>query len=133
MATRGTRMHAGGRKKGKDGAWGRAGHRPKKHREAALPGMEDHAILWLDQLSQQYADLRDRRIELNKEESELKTSLLKLMKGHNKTLYRHGGVTIRVIAGEEDVKVKVAPLEAPDELGAEPLDIQVVDPAPAPA
>lgn len=129
MATRGTRMHAGGRKKGKDGAWGRAGHRPKKHREAALPGMEDHVIQPLEQGAQQYADLRDTRIELDKEESELKTALLKLMKQHGKTIYRHGGVTIRVIAGEEDVKVKVAPLKAPDELGAEPLEIHAAPPA----
>ena len=129
MATRGTRMHAGGRKNGKDGAWGRAGHRPKKHGEAALPGMEDHTIRPLEQGAQHYADIRDKRIELNKEESELKTSLLKLMKEHHKTLYRHGGVTIRVIAGEEDVKVKVAPLEEPDELGAEPLEIHATPPA----
>ena len=128
MATRGTRMHAGGRKKGKDGALGRAGHRPKKPREVALPGMEDHTIRPLEQGAQHYAAIRDKRIELNKEESELKTSLLKLMKEHNKTLYRHGGVTIRVIAGEEDVKVKVATLDEAV-TGAEPLDIQAAAPA----
>ena len=120
-----------GRKKGNGGSLGRTARRarPKWPKEVALPGMEDHAIEWLDKFAQQYADLRDRRIELNKEESELKTSLLKLMKEHHKTLYRHGGVTIRVIAGEEDVKVKVAPLEAPDELGAEPLEIHAAPPA----
>ena len=51
------------------------------------------------------------------------------MNDGDKTLYRHGGVTIRVIAGEEDVKVKVAPLEEPDEPGAEPLEIHAAPPA----
>ena len=50
------------------------------------------------------------------------------MKEHHKTLYRHGGVTIRVIAGEEDVKVKVATLDEAV-TGAEPLDIQAAAPA----
>ena len=133
MAKRGTRMRGRG-KQARDRTRGRAArkHRSKRHREVALPGMEDHAIHPLEQGAQQYVDIRDRRMELNKEEVELKRSLLKLMKQHlpGKTMYRHGGVIIRVIAGEEDVKVKVVLLdEATD--GAEPLDIQAAAPAPA--
>ena len=51
--------------------------------------------------------MRDRRIALNREEAELKAHALKLMHKHDKTIYRRDGVEIRIIDGEEDVKVKV--------------------------
>lgn len=69
--------------------------------------MQDRAIKPLEDLAASYADVRDRRMELNKEEHELKAHTLKLMKKYEKTIYRHDGIEIRIVPGEEDVKVKV--------------------------
>jgi hypothetical protein len=38
--------------------------KPTKPRSAPLPGMEDHAIRPLETLAHEYADIRDRRMEL---------------------------------------------------------------------
>lgn len=72
-----------------------------------LPGMEDRAIKPLEDAAQDYARIRDERIELNASEANLKASVRALMKKHGKTVYRHGGVTITLIAEEETVKVRV--------------------------
>src|SRR5215471_10381704 len=79
--------------------------RPPKNR--ALPGMEDHAIKPLEEVAEQYAEIRDQRMELTEREHSLKTHALKLMKKYDKTIYRHGGVEITVVPGEDDVKVRV--------------------------
>ena len=76
-------------------------------RQQDLPGTEDRAIKPLEDIAAAYADARDRRMELNQEEHELKQTALKLMKKFDKTIYRHDGIEIRVVPGEEDVKVKV--------------------------
>lgn len=73
----------------------------------ALPGMEDHAIKPLEDIAAEYAGIRDQRMELGRQEHILKGNALKLMKKYSKTIYKHGGVTIQVIDGEPDVKVKV--------------------------
>jgi hypothetical protein len=82
--------------------------RKPKPRTPALPGMEDHAIKPLEDIATAYADVRDRRIELNAEEHELKDHAKALMKKYDKTIYKHGGVEIRIVPGEDDVKVKIA-------------------------
>jgi hypothetical protein len=76
-------------------------------RTAPLPGMEDHAIKPLEDLAINYAEIRDARIDLNEREHVLKLAAIKLMKRYEKTVYRHNGVEITVIPGEDDVKVKV--------------------------
>lgn len=81
--------------------------RPKRPRQVDLPGTEDRAIKPLEDIAESYADVRDRRMALNKEEAELKTHALKLMHKYDKTIYRHDGIEIRIVDGEEDVKVKV--------------------------
>jgi hypothetical protein len=82
--------------------------RPRgRPRQQDLPGTEDRILRPLDDIAAAYADVRDRRIELNKEEAQLKASALKLMHKFEKTIYRHDGIEIFLIAGEEDVKVKV--------------------------
>lgn len=89
----------------------------KPPKDVDLPGMEDRAIKALEDVAASYADVRDRRMALNLEEAELKVMALKLMHRYDKTIYRHAGIEIRVIDGEEDVKVKVkkpAELEADD-------------------
>lgn len=82
--------------------------RKKQPRTAALPGMEDHAIRALDNAAASYADIRDQRMALTKDEHDLKIETMKLMKKYDKTIYRHNGVTIQIVSGEDDVKVKIA-------------------------
>lgn len=95
--------------------------RKTRPRSQALPGLEDRAIQPLEDIAEAYADVRDRRIELNKEEHELKANALKLMKKYDKTIYRHDGITIQVIEGEPDVKVKIKK-PGDDEDDADELD-----------
>ena len=80
---------------------------PSKPRPAPLPGMEDHAIAPLEALARQYADIRDSRADLAKQESTLKRDAVRLMHKYGKTSYCHDGITITLIAGDEDVRVKV--------------------------
>lgn len=81
--------------------------RPKKPKPTALPGMEDHAIPELENLAHDYADIRDRRMELTDQEHTLKINAVRLMHKHGKTIYQHDGVTITLVQGDEDVKVRV--------------------------
>jgi hypothetical protein len=83
--------------------------KPKRGRprNQDLPGMEDRSIKPLDDVAAAYADVRDQRIALNKEEADLKAQALKLMAKYEKTIYRHDGITITVVDGEPDVKVKI--------------------------
>jgi hypothetical protein len=76
-------------------------------RQPDLPGTEDRRLQPLDDIAAAYADVRDRRIDLNREEAELKATALQLMHQFDKTIYKHDGIEIRLVAGEEDVKVKV--------------------------
>jgi hypothetical protein len=76
-------------------------------RQPDLPGTEDRRLQPLDDIAAAYVDVRDRRIDLNREEAELKASALELMHRFDKTIYKHDGIEIRLVAGEEDVKVKV--------------------------
>jgi len=109
---------------------------PKRQpRAQALPGLEDHAIRALDTAATEYAEIRDQRMELTRQESPLKDRLLKLMKKHGREKYRHNGVTIEVVTTEETVRVKIAkpgdelddadpdaPGEPPEDEGTENLD-----------
>ena len=89
--------------------------RPPKN--AALPGMEDHAIKPLEEVAARYAEIRDERMELTQREHTLKEHALKLMKKYDKTIYRHDGVEITVVPGEDDVKVRVKKAGDEDEEG----------------
>lgn len=91
-----------------------------KPRTPALPGMEDHAIRPLESVARRYAEIRDERQELTREEVALKASAKTLMHKHGKTVYKHGGVSIRLIPGEEGIKVKVS---KPGEDDDTPMDV----------
>lgn len=78
-------------------------------RNVDLPGMEDSAIKPLEDMGAAYADIRDQRIELNREEASLKQGTIKLMHRYGKTIYRRDGITIRLVEGDEDVKIQVKP------------------------
>jgi hypothetical protein len=86
-------------------------------RDRDLPGMEDHGIPALEEVAAAYADVRDRRMALTEEEADLKQTALALMRQYDKTVYRHEGIEIRIVAGEDDVKVKIrkAPHEENDD------------------
>jgi hypothetical protein len=92
------------RRKEKKAAVQQQRRRPKSQ---ALPGLEDHAIKPLEEVAEHYAEIRDQRMELTEREHTLKVHALKLMKKYDKTIYRHNGVEITVVPGEDDVKVRV--------------------------
>jgi hypothetical protein len=83
--------------------------------------MEDHAIKPLEDVAAEYAHIRDERMDLTQREHQLKTLALALMKKFERTIYRHGGIEITVVPGEDDVKVR---LQKP-----KPLDTHEDDPA----
>ena len=81
-----------------------AGEAPKQKR---LPTMEDNKLDDLEAAAESYADIRDQRIALNAEEVDLKGKLLNLMKSHSKTQYQRDGISIKIVAEKETVKVKI--------------------------
>jgi cation transport regulator ChaB len=88
----------------------------KKAKQEELPGMEERIIKDLHECAIEYAEARDRRQEIGREEVELKTRLLALMKKHQKEAYEFQGVRITIVHEEETVKVKITkPKEAEEE------------------
>ena len=87
----------------------------KKPRQASLPQMEDRAIAELQRGAIEYAEVRDERMTLTKDEVARKGTLLRLMKKHNKLSYAYDGVVITVVPGEETVKVRVRGKKADEE------------------
>jgi len=95
----------------------------KQPRSGSLPGMEDHAIRPLDHLAADYADIRDQRMELTRQEVDLKARTMKLMKKYGKTKYQHNGILIEIEPGEETIKVRVKKVdELPDDVDADAPD-----------
>jgi hypothetical protein len=78
-----------------------------KAAQARLPGVEDLEIEELQEAALSYADIRDQRMALTPQETELKGKLLGLMKKYEKKAYEHDGIRIEVVAEEETVKVRV--------------------------
>src|SRR5688572_1552149 len=79
----------------------------KRPRPQVLKGMEDSRIKELDDAAQDYADIRDRRNAVEQEEGDLKLKVKGLMHKHHKKEYKYGGITVSLVEGEEDVKVKI--------------------------
>ncbi len=79
----------------------------RKPKQQALPGMEDRGIKKLENLAENYVDVRDQRMELTRQESQMSADLLALMKKHDKTEYHHGEVHIWVKVIDEKIKVKL--------------------------
>lgn len=88
--------------------------RPARERPQPLPGMEHRNIRALEDLAHQYAEKRDARMEVGREEKALKVSIITLMHKHQKTHYAHNGLEITLLPKDEDVKVKVKGAEADD-------------------
>lgn len=93
---------------------------PRKPRTPRLPGMEDSGIKELEKLAEEYADVRDHRMQLSKREVELQELLLGVMKKFQKTEYHHDEVHCWIKAKDERVKVKIGEMEEPDTTIDEP-------------
>lgn len=79
----------------------------KGPKQGTLSGMEDRALIALETKAEEYAEVRDERMELTEKESELNAELLALMKKHKKAEYHHGEVHCWLKATDERVKVKI--------------------------
>lgn len=92
------------KKTAKKSAKKKAGKLP---RQQQLPGVEDRKIAAIENLAMDYAEIRDQRQELNKEEAKLKQGLIDLM--HSKKLkeYKRGNISVKLKIEEETVKVRV--------------------------
>lgn len=88
---------------------------PKKGRQKRLPGMADAKLEALHNAALDYAEVRDKRQELTKEEVALKGTLLTLMHKHKKDHYEYNGVTIDLVTEEETVRVRVKKAKADDD------------------
>lgn len=106
-------------------------HKPKQQ---DLPGMEDRALKPLENLAEQYADVRDQRMELTRQESQMSADLLALMHKYEKTEYHHGEVHIWVKVIDEKVRVKIGeiPAKATD-FSPEDIAVQTGEKEPEPA
>jgi len=97
-------------------------------RKQDLPGMEDRAIKDLEECAAQYADIRDARIRLNQDESELKKRVRKLMHKYGKKTYKRGNVEIELTSPpvEEGVKVRIKKIADEDDVDIEVPESDVV-------
>lgn len=78
-----------------------------KPKQGSLPGLEDRALQALEAKAEEYAEVRDERMQLTEREGELNDELLALMKKYKKAEYHHGEVHCWVKATDEKVKVKI--------------------------
>ena len=87
----------------------------KKGRQERLPGMKDSKLEALHNAALDYAEIRDKRQALTKEEVELKGQLLTLMHKHRKDHYEYNGVVVDLVTEEETVKVRVKKAKVDDD------------------
>ena len=81
---------------------------PKKiARQDRLPGMKDAKISALQNAALDYAEIRDQRQELTKQEVDLKTRVINLMHKHGKDTYDYQNVHIELVKEDETVKVRI--------------------------
>jgi len=80
---------------------------PRTPRAQRLPTMTDTGIKALDNIGARYADIRDQRQALTREEVSLKQHTITLMHKHGKTSYVTDALEIHLEGGEESVTVKV--------------------------
>ena len=80
----------------------------RKPRQARLPTMDDPKIAVLHGIAEEYAELRDKRMEIGRQEVELKNKILDLMKAHKRTHSHYGEMDVIILVEKEKVKVKIA-------------------------
>jgi hypothetical protein len=79
----------------------------KRATQSRLPGTVNN-IEELDELALAYAAVRDERMALGRQETELKDKVHACMTAHKLKNYKYGEVEINIVPAEEDVKVKVS-------------------------
>lgn len=99
----------------------------KAPRQQRLPTMVDSGIKALDNVGARYADIRDQRQTLTREEVSLKEHTKVLMHKHGKTSYVTEALEIHLTPGDENVSVKVkdaskAKIRTTAEDNSEPLE-----------
>ncbi|HLX21654.1 MAG TPA: hypothetical protein VKR23_16025 [Gaiellaceae bacterium] len=85
-----------------------AGPLKKQPRPRPLPGMENARIRGLDDICTSIAETREQMNGLRAEETGLESNALKLMRKHQKTSWRHAGVELVRVPGEEKLRVRTA-------------------------
>jgi hypothetical protein len=90
-------------------------------RQKSLPGMEDTKIAGIESCALDYAEMRDERQRIGKDEVTLKNRLLDLMHKAGKTEYHRNGISITVVTEKEMVKVRVKS-ESSDEVEVSDTD-----------
>lgn len=80
-------------------------------RQKSLPGMSDRKVAAIENLALDYAEIRDQRMELSKQEVELKTKLIDLMHAQKRKTYQRGNINIELVVEAEKIKVRVKSVE----------------------
>ena len=80
---------------------------PVAPKQKSLDGMQDRAIDELEDLAVEYAQKRDARMAVGKEEVQLKEKILSIMDKGKREKYVHEAVEITVIAEKRKVRVKI--------------------------
>jgi hypothetical protein len=104
----------------------RAASTRQKHkgpRAAALPGMEDVRIRGLDDVCASISENRGAMNELRATDGDLLNKALKLMRMHERTSWRHAGVELLRVPGEEKIRVRTSKEQATAET-AETVEVQ---------
>ena len=82
--------------------------RKKAPRETPLPGMEDARIRPLDDICASISETRQQQNDLRAEEAGLEQTALRLLRTHGKTAWRHAGVELIRVPGEEKLRVRTS-------------------------
>jgi len=85
---------------------GKAEKEPRP-RQQRMPGTEDAAITELEDLAQEYVELRDERMKILAQEVEKKGQMLAAMKKHKRTTYNREGIEIEIESIGEKLKVHI--------------------------
>jgi hypothetical protein len=96
----------------------------KGPRQQALPGIEDRAINSLEEKALRYAEVRDSRMALSKDEVTAKAEVMNEMKRLKKEHYKRNRIDITMVHEKENVKV-VVKAETGD--GEDDMDEEVDD------
>jgi len=92
--------------------------RKPRPKQGQLPGLEDPKIPAIDEAADNYAEVRDERMELTKTEVTRRDTLLRLMQENGLETYRYDGRVVKVVKSEIKVKV-VAAKDAADSVDVE--------------
>jgi len=75
-------------------------------RSRTLPGLEETRLSSLDNICESIAESRSQMNKLRQEEQDDMNSALKLLRKHQRTSYRHNGVELARVPGEEKLRVR---------------------------